>query len=312
MQILGLKLPPFSLNLPLSISFPLHRRPSLDVTVWGKGVPDAARGPVLAIKATNVAGAPVEVTGVDASFIYTSLLAEVVFGSKSVKLPLRELTGEAQLPCALQAGESALWTANIHQLTEELEEKQLTLTPHSRFLDANSIDVERWRGYGLVAVMVRNRVAMQSSRRLAVAIKDGRGGLHKAKVRWQSPRWTLLRRRRFPSATTEVEIFEDLLVIYPRGAKGVSLAVDLAHVTSVEEAPEVARAWLGSSEVLGSGHSGVVAEEACGSQCGTAFFNVHDSEKTVVIGLRNEHYARLVIEVEEPPTIVAAIREAIG
>lgn len=76
--------------------------------------------------------------------------------------------------------------------------------------------------------------------------------------------------------------------------------------------PEVARAWLGSSEVLDSGHPGVAAEEPSGSQSDTTFFNVHNPEKTVVISLGNERYARLVIEVEDPPKTVTAIREAIG
>jgi hypothetical protein len=42
------------------------------------------------------------------------------------------------------------------------------------------------------------------------------------------------------------------------------------------------------------------------------FWDVHDPEKTVVIRLKDERYARLVIEVEDPPTTVAAIQEALG
>lgn len=312
MQVLGMRLPPSAVDLPLNISFPLYRRPSLDVTVWGKGVPDAVRGSVLAIKVVNIAGVPVEITGVHAGFIYTALSTEVAFGSRTVKLPLRELTGETQPPCMLKAGESALWTANLRQLANELAEKQLTLYAHSRFLDSNNIDLERWSRRERLAVMMRNKIAMWSSRRLAVIIGEERGGLHKAKVRWQAPQWAVLRRRRFPSAITEVEIFEDLLVMYPRGAKGVSLAVDLAHVTSAEEDPEIARAELGDHRVLSSAHPDAAAEEPSGSQGDTAFFNVHDAEKTVRIGLRNERYVRLVIEVEDPPATVASIREAIG
>ena len=39
---------------------------------------------------------------------------------------------------------------------------------------------------------------------------------------------------------------------------------------------------------------------------------MHDSEKTVVIRLKDERYSRLVIEVEDPPTTVAVIRERLG
>jgi hypothetical protein len=42
------------------------------------------------------------------------------------------------------------------------------------------------------------------------------------------------------------------------------------------------------------------------------FWDVHDPEKTVVIRLKDERYARLVIEVEDPPATVAAIQEALG
>ena len=42
------------------------------------------------------------------------------------------------------------------------------------------------------------------------------------------------------------------------------------------------------------------------------FWDVHDPEKTVVIRLKDERYARLVIEVEDPLATVAAIQEALG
>ena len=42
------------------------------------------------------------------------------------------------------------------------------------------------------------------------------------------------------------------------------------------------------------------------------FWDVRDPEKTIVIRLEDERYARLVIEVEDPPTTVAAIERAIG
>jgi hypothetical protein len=42
------------------------------------------------------------------------------------------------------------------------------------------------------------------------------------------------------------------------------------------------------------------------------FWDVHDPEKSVVIQLRDERYARLVIEVEDPPATAAAIRRALG
>lgn len=214
MQILGLNLPPSAINLPLSISFPLHKLPSLDVTVWGRGVPDANQGLVLAIKAVNLTGVPVEVTDVNVSFIYNSFLAEILFGSKTVRLPLHKLAGKQRLPCVLQVGESALWTANLRQLADELENRSLMLNSHSRYLNARRINVERWREYRRLAIIARNWIAIWSSRGSAVVVCDGRGVLHKAKIREQPPLWAVLRRRRVPNATTEDEIFENLIATY--------------------------------------------------------------------------------------------------
>lgn len=69
MQVLGMMLPHSSINLPLNITFPIYKRPSLHVTVWGRGVPAAIRASMLTIKAGNITVAPTEVTGVYAGFI---------------------------------------------------------------------------------------------------------------------------------------------------------------------------------------------------------------------------------------------------
>ena len=42
------------------------------------------------------------------------------------------------------------------------------------------------------------------------------------------------------------------------------------------------------------------------------FWDVHDPEKVVVIQLKDERYARLVIGVDDPSATVAAIQDAIG
>ena len=40
------------------------------------------------------------------------------------------------------------------------------------------------------------------------------------------------------------------------------------------------------------------------------FWDVHDPQKTVLIRLRDERYARLVIEVEDPEAAAARVNEA--
>ncbi len=41
------------------------------------------------------------------------------------------------------------------------------------------------------------------------------------------------------------------------------------------------------------------------------FWDVHDPQKAVAIRLADEQYARLVTEVEDPATTIAAIEEAV-
>jgi hypothetical protein len=59
-------------------------------------------------------------------------------------------------------------------------------------------------------------------------------------------------------------------------------------------------------------HAGVITAGTFYQEGERVFWDVHDPEKTVVIRLKDEHYARLVIEVEDPPATVAAIQEALG
>ena len=188
MRLLGVEdLPLSSIDLPVGIAFPLHRRPRLKVVAHGRGLPDASRDPVLTIEVTNAARVPVGITGVYTSFIHTSFFTEVVFGSRTAQLPLHEFDEGPRPPYVLDIDESVTWKANLRQLRGQLEEKQLTLERHSRYLDLSRIDLERWRSRGRLAIVIRNRIATTSHRRSAVVVLDDKGGLHKAKVRWQPP-----------------------------------------------------------------------------------------------------------------------------
>ena len=42
------------------------------------------------------------------------------------------------------------------------------------------------------------------------------------------------------------------------------------------------------------------------------FWDVHNPEKVVVIELRHEHYAKLIVEVEDPAATVAAIQRELN
>ena len=118
-------------------------------------------------------------------------------------------------------------------------------------------------------------------------------------------------------AVAEVELAEDTLSIHVRGmdrlwALRSHLEIPLSHVSGAEAAPEVARRWWQGIRSGGTHVPGVIMAGTFHQEGERVFWDVHDPEKAIVIRLRDERYARLVIEVEDPPATVAAIREALG
>jgi hypothetical protein len=115
----------------------------------------------------------------------------------------------------------------------------------------------------------------------------------------------------------EVELAQDTLIIHVRGMDRLftlrsRLEVPLSHVEGAEADPEEARRrWHG---ILASGVwvPGPITTGTYFQEGELVFWDVHDPEKTVVIRLRDERYARLVIEVEDPETTVARVNDAVG
>ena len=115
----------------------------------------------------------------------------------------------------------------------------------------------------------------------------------------------------------EVKLAEDTLSIHVRGMDRLwtlrsHLEIPLSHVSGAEAEPDVARKWWQGIRSGGTHVPEVITAGTFHQQGERVFWDVHDPEKAIVIRLRDERYARLVIEVEDPPTTVAAIQEAIG
>ena len=115
----------------------------------------------------------------------------------------------------------------------------------------------------------------------------------------------------------EVELAEDTLSIHVMGmdrlwALRSHLEIPLAHVSGAEAAPEVAHRWWQGIRSGGTHVPGVITAGTFHQEGERVFWDVHDSEKAIVIRLRDEKYERLVIEVEDPLATVAAIQEALG
>lgn len=176
---------------PEGSSFPLCGTPSLRVAASAEGVPSARRssGTVLEVEVENVAGRRVGVQSVRLGFVYQNALAEALFGRGAPELGVRELSGGPPLPAELDAGESLSWSAGLDQLAGELERRPLTLAPHSVLADPGGAEEEILRGQrpGRAALAVRNALSAWSRRRPAVVVRDERGALHKAEVRWRPP-----------------------------------------------------------------------------------------------------------------------------
>ena len=89
------------------------------------------------------------------------------------------------------------------------------------------------------------------------------------------------------------------------------LEIPLSHVVGAEVNLEVARQWRKGIRAPGSHVPGVITAGTLHQDDERVFWDVHDPEKTVVIQLRDERYARLVIEVEDPRATTAAIQKAL-
>ena len=113
----------------------------------------------------------------------------------------------------------------------------------------------------------------------------------------------------------EVELAQDALIVHVRGmdrlwALRSRLEIPLAHVLSADEAdPALARGWWQGIRSGGIQLPGVITAGTFHQEGERVFWDVHDPEKAVVIGLKDERYSRLVIEVEDPPATVGAIRK---
>jgi hypothetical protein len=116
---------------------------------------------------------------------------------------------------------------------------------------------------------------------------------------------------------TEVELIRDTLIVHVRGmdrlwALKSRLDIPLSHVMGAEVDPEVARQWRKGIRAPGTHVPGVITAGTFHQEGERVFWDVHDPERTVVIRLRDERYARLVIEVDDPFATAEAIRKALG
>ena len=88
------------------------------------------------------------------------------------------------------------------------------------------------------------------------------------------------------------------------------LTIPLAHVRGATLDPGIVREWKGVRSA-GTYMPGLIVAGTFRSQGERIFWDVRDADKAVVIQLREESYARLVLEVGDPRAVVASIEEAL-
>jgi hypothetical protein len=113
----------------------------------------------------------------------------------------------------------------------------------------------------------------------------------------------------------EVELAQDALIVHVQGidrlfALRSQLEVPLSHVEGAEANPQEARRRWHGILARGMWVPGPITAGTFYQEGEWVFWDVHDPQKTVLIRLRDERYARLVIEVEDPKAAVARVNEA--
>jgi hypothetical protein len=114
----------------------------------------------------------------------------------------------------------------------------------------------------------------------------------------------------------EIELTPQTLIVHITGADRLwalksRLEIPLAHVTGAHPATDDARAWMHGIRVGGTHVPGVLSAGRFYQHGDLVFWDVHDPDKAIAIGLADERYARLVVEVADPAATLDALTRAI-
>ena len=128
-----------------------------------------------------------------------------------------------------------------------------------------------------------------------------------------------IRAEREETATqmAHIEFTPQALIVHITGADRLwalksHLEIPLAHVIGASQETEEAQAWLKGLVHGGITHvPGVLSAGTFHHHGDRVFWDVHDPDKAIAISLKDDRYARLVVEVDDPVATLAAITKAI-
>ena len=86
----------------------------------------------------------------------------------------------------------------------------------------------------------------------------------------------------------------------------------LEHVLGVARDEQEARQLVSRGAAPGTGVPGVITAGTFHEHGERVFWDVHHADKAIAISLRDESYAKLVIDVDDPDATITAIEAALG
>jgi hypothetical protein len=112
-------------------------------------------------------------------------------------------------------------------------------------------------------------------------------------------------------------IQDDTLAIDMQGADKLwalrsHIDIPLTNITGIKRDPEKTRRWWAGLRTPGITLPGVIKAGTFRQDGRRIFFDVHDPDKTVIVGLKDEHFDELVLEVDDPDAVMTAIEKSLA
>ncbi len=105
-------------------------------------------------------------------------------------------------------------------------------------------------------------------------------------------------------AVFEVEGWDKLWSLRSR------LEIPLAHIKGVHADPKPAMGWFDGLKLAGTAIPNIFRAGTFYQQGDLVFWDVHNPDKTIVIELEHERFAKLIIEVADPKAAVSLLVNA--
>ena len=88
------------------------------------------------------------------------------------------------------------------------------------------------------------------------------------------------------------------------------LDIPLAHITAADVDPQQVGVWWHGFKLMGTDVPGLFAAGTFYYHGELVFWDVRHPEQTIIVSLAHERYKKLIVEVENPVSTAAMLREA--